>query len=150
MFKLSSSSGDLYPDRLPPAELSRGLCRDHEVVPDPSIFYGEDHGRGRVAKKTRQARLVCATCPVQGACRTYGLDAAEPYGVWGGLDRFDRAFVLGQRPTTLVSASGRPMARYSVPCDRLDCDALVPLARAGAHLRGDGSRLCSRCLLATS
>lgn len=38
---------------------------------------------------TRRAKAFCAGCPVWGDCLTYGID--EDHGVWGGLNRAERA-----------------------------------------------------------
>jgi WhiB family transcriptional regulator, redox-sensing transcriptional regulator len=53
----------------------RAACRGM----DPAIFQPE---RGEI-KKIRLALKVCADCPVQAECLTYGLN--ERYGIWGGL-----------------------------------------------------------------
>jgi len=142
MFKLTGSSGDLFPDRQPPRELAQGSCRGHA---DPTIFFSDDPGQARQALKTRQARLVCAGCPVREVCQRYALDAQEPYGVWGGLNRHDRAFVLGARAKQLTGSTGRPIRNYGVPCDTPTCSDLVPLGLVGANLTPDGHRYCDAC-----
>lgn len=40
----------------------------------------------------RQAKAVCATCPMQQACLDYSLDPqnAVTWGVWGGVDQYER------------------------------------------------------------
>jgi WhiB family redox-sensing transcriptional regulator len=38
---------------------------------------------------TRRAKAFCAGCPVWGECLAYGLE--EDHGVWGGLNRAERA-----------------------------------------------------------
>jgi WhiB family redox-sensing transcriptional regulator len=38
---------------------------------------------------TRRAKAFCSGCPVWGECLAYGLD--EDHGVWGGLNRAERA-----------------------------------------------------------
>jgi WhiB family redox-sensing transcriptional regulator len=38
---------------------------------------------------TRRAKAFCAGCPVWGECLSYGLE--EDHGVWGGLNRAERA-----------------------------------------------------------
>lgn len=51
-----------------------------------ALFFGpvgEQPGARR--QREEEAKAVCAQCPVQLACREHALDAAEPYGVWGGL-----------------------------------------------------------------
>ena len=38
----------------------------------------------------RAAKRVCATCPVQEACRDYALAEPDLMGVWGGLSKAQR------------------------------------------------------------
>jgi len=35
--------------------------------------------------KVSRALAICATCPVLEQCRTYGVQANERYGIWGGM-----------------------------------------------------------------
>lgn len=94
--------GELYPERHPEAVGDawawqlQGACRDE----DTELFfhpYGErEPSRSR---RERTALSVCSRCPVLLECRTYALQAREPYGVWGGLTETDRVEVLsGRRP----------------------------------------------------
>lgn len=36
------------------------------------------------------ARTVCATCPVRLKCLAWALEAGERFGIWGGLDPYER------------------------------------------------------------
>ncbi|HQF93055.1 MAG TPA: WhiB family transcriptional regulator [Microthrixaceae bacterium] len=58
----------------------------------PALFY-DPHPTTVVA-----AQAICAACPVRAACRTHALDAAEPFGVWGGLAADDRPTPLPEGP----------------------------------------------------
>lgn len=51
-------------------------------------FYPESD-TGRVEE--RLAKRICAACPVLMECRADGLN--EPYGVWGGLNRYQRRYL---------------------------------------------------------
>lgn len=51
---------------------------------DPKLFYPEQGG------STRQAKAVCARCPVQAECLAYALAQGERYGIWGGLGSHTR------------------------------------------------------------
>jgi WhiB family redox-sensing transcriptional regulator len=53
---------------------------------------------------TRRAKAFCSGCAVWGECLDYGLD--EDHGVWGGLNRAERARLrrLRQRLTVLPPA----------------------------------------------
>lgn len=51
---------------------------------DPEIFYPEKGG------STREAKKVCAGCPVAAECLQYALDNQERFGVWGSLSERER------------------------------------------------------------
>jgi WhiB family transcriptional regulator, redox-sensing transcriptional regulator len=77
----------------------RGSCRGM----DSSIFFP---GAGtRRARRDAHAKAVCEACPVVTQCRQYALDAAEPYGIWGGLTPFERAMLT---PHTQLSGQTQP------------------------------------------
>ncbi|MEU3785218.1 WhiB family transcriptional regulator [Streptomyces sp900129855] len=100
------------PSRHAPDTLSRAphwsdqaACRELE---DRSIFFPEDFPKGLVLLVTREAKAVCARCPVIEACRAAALERAEPNGVWGGLDKGERrAFRRRQQRRRLRDAQRR-------------------------------------------
>ena len=51
---------------------------------DPDAFFPEKGG------STKEARAVCAECPVQAECLAYALRNDERYGIWGGLSERER------------------------------------------------------------
>ena len=55
-------------------------CRDY----DPEIFFPEKGGSSREAKR------ICADCPVRIECLNYALRRDERYGVWGGMSERER------------------------------------------------------------
>ncbi len=57
-----------------------GLC----AQTDPELFFPEKGG------STRQAKQVCAACPVRAQCLEYALAHDECFGVWGGLSAWER------------------------------------------------------------
>lgn len=61
----------------------RGSCRDR----DPALFF-PDKREG--SANTRQARRICAGCPVVAECLDHALSKPEPYGVWGGRSTAER------------------------------------------------------------
>jgi WhiB family redox-sensing transcriptional regulator len=65
----------------------RAACADT----NPHVFFHPEGERGP-ARQQRDAAAVarCAGCVVVEDCRTHGLSAREPYGVWGGLTEGDR------------------------------------------------------------
>jgi WhiB family redox-sensing transcriptional regulator len=73
-----------------------GACRAAGV--DPEIFYLPHNARLDEKKDlVKQAKAVCATCPVILQCREYSLDIEEQFGVWGGLSEDERRNLLRRR-----------------------------------------------------
>jgi WhiB family transcriptional regulator, redox-sensing transcriptional regulator len=58
----------------------------------------------------KQAKTVCATCPVQADCLAFALENDEAFGVWGGLNERERRALAGGE-----QESCRPAASASVP-----------------------------------
>ena len=50
---------------------------------------------------TRRAKAFCAGCPVWGDCLAYGLE--EDHGIWGGLNRAERARLRRLRQRLIVA-----------------------------------------------
>lgn len=65
-----------------------GMCHGCE---DPDIFFPEND-----AKATRQAKRLCARCPVRAACAEYAIDRPHLAGIWGGLTSADRSRIRRQ------------------------------------------------------
>lgn len=57
-----------------------GLCRQA----DPDLFFPEKGG------STRNAKQICAKCPVRRQCLEYAMATDQPFGVWGGLSEGER------------------------------------------------------------
>lgn len=53
---------------------------------DPALFFPE---RGDDVT-VKQAKAVCATCPVRQECLEYAIAGAEKFGIWGGLSERER------------------------------------------------------------
>jgi WhiB family redox-sensing transcriptional regulator len=64
-----------------------GLCAET----DPEAFFPEKGG------STRDAKRVCAGCPVRMECLEYALGNDERFGIWGGLSERERRRVRLQR-----------------------------------------------------
>lgn len=63
---------------------------------DPDLWFPEG------GTNARQAKAVCATCPLIEPCRRHGLEH-EHHGIWGGLSEKDRQKVRRQmRPVREV------------------------------------------------
>lgn len=79
---------------LPPAWYVDALC----ARVDPELFFPEGtHGR--------EAKKVCAACPVRDQCLGYAIDNHEQEGIWGGLSPSGR-----RRRKPAPSASPDPRA----------------------------------------
>lgn len=71
------------------------------------------------ADETRQAREICAGCPVRPQCLAYALASGQQYGIWGGSDEQERRRLRRQRrePGKGPVRAGRTGARAgSGPC----------------------------------
>jgi len=87
-----------------PEWMSDALCRDS----DPEIFYpGTGHD-------SRDARAVCARCPVRAACLAYAIEHREYHGVWGGQSERQRRNVRenGGRPVNRTRTDAREQPWY--------------------------------------
>jgi WhiB family transcriptional regulator, redox-sensing transcriptional regulator len=51
---------------------------------DPEAFFPEKGG------STREAKRICAACPVREECLDYALSNDERFGIWGGLSERER------------------------------------------------------------
>lgn len=58
---------------------------------DPALFFPE---RGA---STREAKAICAECPVREQCRDYALDTNQKHGIWGGLSERERRRIRSKR-----------------------------------------------------
>lgn len=73
----------------------------------------------------RQARILCAECPVRVDCLVDALDHRVPFGVWGGMTERERRALLRTRPDV---ESWREVVE-SEP------DLVAPLVRRGRAVR---------------
>lgn len=56
-------------------------AREAKAVPcriQPDLFFAE------LPQDVEQAKALCRECPLQELCLQAGLEAREPWGVWGG------------------------------------------------------------------
>ena len=51
---------------------------------DPEAFFPEKGG------STREAKRICAICPVQQDCLSHALENDERFGIWGGMSERER------------------------------------------------------------
>ena len=59
---------------------------------DPEAFFPEKGG------STREAKRICAACPVRDDCLQYALENDERFGIWGGLSERERRRAKRVRP----------------------------------------------------
>ncbi len=60
---------------------------------DPDLWFPDKGG------STREAKAICATCPVATDCLEYAIEHNEHFGIWGGVSERDRRHLLDQIPT---------------------------------------------------
>lgn len=75
------------PLTLQPAEVEGELAWQVDALcaqTDPEAFFPEKGG------STRDAKKVCAACPVRQECLDYAMANDERFGIWGGLSERER------------------------------------------------------------
>lgn len=67
---------------------SAAACRGSEG----SLFYSADSAERKEDRIEREqlAKRICAGCLVRDECLRAALDRHESYGIWGGLNEFER------------------------------------------------------------
>ena len=69
-------------------------CKD---LPSETFFH-PDGERGPSRKnRIRNAKAICATCPVIKECLQHALKVQEPFGIWGGKSEEERAEILSAK-----------------------------------------------------
>ena len=118
---------------MPPEWVADAVCGQT----DPEVFFPEKGGNS-----ARQAKAICAECPVLDQCREYALaqDAMSLHGVWGGTTQDERRKIragLGLnvkqlQPCGTRAAYNRHLAAGEEPCE--DCTR----ANFNYHAQRDG------------
>lgn len=57
-------------------------------------FFPED---GDIMKKTREAKALCAICPLVASCLEVALKEPQQFGIWGGATANER-YAIKRRP----------------------------------------------------
>lgn len=78
-------------------------CAKPENADIKSYFFAADH------QKKYEAKNLCFTCPVRGACVQWALENKEIWGIWGGKDENEL------RRTLSVNADGNETRRGRYP-----------------------------------
>lgn len=68
-----------------------------EVDPDP--FFPDKAGSNKDAKK------ICQSCDVRAKCLEYAIESRERFGVWGGLNTWERNKVIKARGLKPIAMS---------------------------------------------
>ena len=70
---------------------------------NPELFFHPDQERGpEKEERTKQAKLVCATCTVTKECLNFALSTRQDFGVWGGFDE-EELYTIRTRRTRVRS-----------------------------------------------
>lgn len=86
---------------------------------DYDTFYGRDTGNNRY---DREAKAICAGCPVVDECLAYALAADIRHGVWGGHNAKERAKLRRGGRVDPFDGHGTPRGydwhrrRFETPC----------------------------------
>jgi WhiB family redox-sensing transcriptional regulator len=59
------------------------------LTSDPELFFPVGT-TGPAEAQTREAKAVCALCPVREECLEWALETHQDVGVWGGLSEEER------------------------------------------------------------
>ena len=65
-------------------------CSDH----DPDLWFPQEKAGTKSWSRTPEAmraREICSTCPALQECLDYSLQYSGLYGIWAGLDWYERA-----------------------------------------------------------
>jgi len=67
-------------------------CRNSEG----SLFYSADSSERKEERLEREklAKKICASCGVRDECLTAAISRHESYGIWGGMNEFERRALL--------------------------------------------------------
>jgi WhiB family redox-sensing transcriptional regulator len=128
-----------------PAWHAHAACLGHP----PNLFF-PDHRN--CIRQVRQAKAICATCPVTSECLAFALEQDETFGIFGGLTPVERGAVRSRRiirPDRTASVSGpvgvsshdaAPLGAVTPWLERQRSNHAADAARQGETRRPDGSR----------
>jgi WhiB family redox-sensing transcriptional regulator len=66
---------------------------------DAAFFFAPNHFETKDEKdgRERQAKAICARCPVRIDCLEYAIRTRETHGIWGGLNELERRILMRHR-----------------------------------------------------
>lgn len=116
-----------------PEWMTAGLC----AQVDPELFF-PDKGQS-----SKEAKRICAACPVQAQCLDYALKAGyEITGIWGGTSGFERRQMKpGRKPFKRTPSDVATRARELVAagCSYAEVGRQLNLARQTVRFIAQGS-----------
>jgi WhiB family redox-sensing transcriptional regulator len=73
----------------------RAACRGE----DAALFFAPNHPEPKPERlaRERQAKAICASCPVRMECLEYAVRIKEAHGIWGGLNELERRYLVRNR-----------------------------------------------------
>jgi WhiB family redox-sensing transcriptional regulator len=108
------ANGDPANGNVPNRDGTDRLLMEQDVAPTWQQFAACVHHAGRVdffparGESTRDAKAVCAGCPVREECLEFALRLKVAHGVWGGLSERERRTLRRDRHR---SASAKRLSR---------------------------------------
>ena len=74
-------------------------CADHPK----EVFFGHEEREGLkrhrptlTVTEVREAKAICAQCPVKQQCLDHALEFDERHGIWGGTTPSERRMMVGE------------------------------------------------------
>jgi len=119
------------------------LCQEMSMV-DPSVaelFFSDDEDtKEDINAKRKEAKSICARCPVRDACLDFALENEMRFGVWGGADEDQLRKALS------IDQFGHPTVRIrKIKCPRFGCGSTDIVTRVDA--RTHTTLMCMKCNL---
>lgn len=120
-----------------------GLCKRDTA----DLFFPDGETSQTALTQISQAKAICGTCPVKGACQDWALNNRIEYGVWGGLSEAERRRIhrRNARPGSITTAA--PVRYASVAAAlaaRSTVDGDHTLWQGSLHFTMDGVRYVAR------
>lgn len=110
-----------------PEWMTAGVCAQI----DPETWFPDKGG------STREAKAMCARCPVAAECLDYALENEERFGIWGGLSERERR--------KIAKALGLAKERANGNADKTHCVNHHPFTPENTYERPGGGRTCKTC-----
>lgn len=102
-----------------PRFVNKASCEDH----DPELWFPQEQGGHRAWTRTpdaMKARSICKECPALIECRMYSLQYSGLYGIWAGLDWYERDTI--QKKLNIVPVAMTDTFETRVPSRNVEVD----------------------------